>query len=459
MATTAAIYCRLSQNRDGTSESNDRQERDCRALAKREGFTVLEAFVDDDRSAYSGRKRPAFDQMLKTLDRFDVLIFWKLDRLVRRTTQFWKVHEACEKAAVRMVSVMEQLDTSTPIGGGIAGMLASVGEQESYNNAMRVNGQQDDAAARGKPHGGRRAFGYEKDGLTIVEAEAKLIKEARDRLLRGEGLHAIASDWNRRGIVPTTADAWRVTTLRGMITNARIAGLRQRKGVVVREALWSAIISPDDRDAIIAMISVNKKPFSGRRPEYLLTSMLTCSGCGGLLRSTVNGTKRAWNCRKTAGEEDRCGTISITAAPVEDLVTDLVLRRLESKSVVKAMTRPRARGTSHKERDDLERRLVQLGRDQDAGLISRAEWLARRGPLQERLDAAQAIVDRDAGTTALARFAGRDPRKLWGTLTLDEKRAILRVLIERVDVAPGVRGVRAVDPGRLHVQWKQSAGR
>ena len=135
---TAAIYTRLSQDRDGSKTGTDRQEKDCRALCKREGLKVAEVYTDDDRSAYNGKRRPAFERMLAELEGYDTLVYWKTDRLVRRTTQFWRVVEACEKAGVRLVSVVDPIDTSTPLGKGVAGMLAAMGEQESHNTSLRV---------------------------------------------------------------------------------------------------------------------------------------------------------------------------------------------------------------------------------------------------------------------------------------------------------------------------------
>src|SRR6476469_2626852 len=100
---TACIYTRLSQDRDGTKTGTDRQEKDCRALCKREGLKVAAVFTDDDRSAYNGKGRPEFERMLEELEGYDALVYWKTDRLVRRTIQVWRVVEACEKAGVRLI--------------------------------------------------------------------------------------------------------------------------------------------------------------------------------------------------------------------------------------------------------------------------------------------------------------------------------------------------------------------
>ena len=51
----AAIYARISSDQDGTALGVTRQIEDCRALAKKLGWTVGEEYVDNDISAYSGK--------------------------------------------------------------------------------------------------------------------------------------------------------------------------------------------------------------------------------------------------------------------------------------------------------------------------------------------------------------------------------------------------------------------
>src|SRR2546430_17728280 len=86
MATSVAVYTRLSQDRDGTKTSTQRQETDCRALAKARGWRVAEVFRDNDRSAFNGKERPAFERMLAAISDGDVqgVVAWKVDRLGRR---------------------------------------------------------------------------------------------------------------------------------------------------------------------------------------------------------------------------------------------------------------------------------------------------------------------------------------------------------------------------------------
>jgi len=46
--TRAAIYCRISRDKVGAGLGVERQQADCRALAERLGWSVVEAFSDDD---------------------------------------------------------------------------------------------------------------------------------------------------------------------------------------------------------------------------------------------------------------------------------------------------------------------------------------------------------------------------------------------------------------------------
>ena len=58
-APTCAIYCRISADKNGEALGVQRQEEECRGLAKTRGWTVIEPpFVDNDFSAFSGKLRP-----------------------------------------------------------------------------------------------------------------------------------------------------------------------------------------------------------------------------------------------------------------------------------------------------------------------------------------------------------------------------------------------------------------
>lgn len=85
MPESVAIYARSSQDREGDGLGVLRQLTDCREEAKRRGWVVGDEYVDDDVSAYSGKPRPSYRQMLADLreGRRDAVIVWHLDRRLR----------------------------------------------------------------------------------------------------------------------------------------------------------------------------------------------------------------------------------------------------------------------------------------------------------------------------------------------------------------------------------------
>ena len=456
---TAAIYTRLSQDRDGTKGGKDRQEKDCRALCKREGLTVVRVYTDDD-SAYASKPRPEFEQMLRDgLDGIDAVVFWKVDRLVRRRRDFNRVLDACEQAKVRLVSVIDPIDTSTPILAGVAGLLASVGEQESHNIGLRVSRLHEANARAGKPHGHRRAFGYDPTGTKVIAAEAKAIREARDRILKGEAMTAICNDWNARGLRPVSAPAWRVTTFKKMISGPAIAGLRRFRGEIVGVGTWPAILSNADREAILRALDGPHARRRGRPATYLLTGLLTCGKCGGKLHSGVReGGLRVWTCRRVPGDDARCGNLSVRAEHVDELVEAALLHRLDSPALARALRRGKGRkGKADAAKlADLEVRVTQLGLDHDAGIITRAEWLTRRSPLLERIEAARAEVTHENGTAALQGFEGAHVGRRWAKLPLEQRRKVAALLIDAVTVAPPAQRGNTFDPDRIALTWKKA---
>jgi DNA invertase Pin-like site-specific DNA recombinase len=451
----AAIYTRLSVDRDGTKGGTERQEKDCKALARREGLTVAQVYRDDDRSAYNGKRRPAFEQMLAELDRYDVLIYWKTDRLVRRFTQFADVVKACEKAKVRLVSVVDPIDTSQPLGLGVAGMIASVAQQESYNTGLRVARHHAEAARAGRAHGHRRAYGYTPDGMTLVDTEARNIRDAAQRIIAGESLTSICNDWNARGIKPTSAAAWRVTTFQKMMTRPRLAGLRTYHGEVVADAQWPAIITREQHEHLVAVLEAPERK-RGRPAAHLLTGIIRCGRCGATLRATVNHGVRQWSCQRVPGDDSRCGRLVVKAEPVNTLVEAELLAVLDSPALARAMRKPaktKQRATVAQVAD-LEAKLVQLGIDHDEGVIGRREWLERRGRLEERLGKARAAIVHENGTSVLAEFHGVDVPAHWKRLDIASRRRVAAALIDRVVIHAPISRVPVFDPNRVDVVWK-----
>ena len=82
-----------------------RQLEDCRKVAAAEGWTIAEEYVDNDVSAFKGKRRPRYEDMLADLGdglRDGVLVYHQ-DRLTRRPIELEQFVEVIETAGVRDV--------------------------------------------------------------------------------------------------------------------------------------------------------------------------------------------------------------------------------------------------------------------------------------------------------------------------------------------------------------------
>src|SRR5664279_3804397 len=116
MPTAAAIYARISSDPEGDMLGVTRQVQDCRALAQRRGWPVVDTYVDDDVSAYKGKPRPQYRRMLDDMRAgvVDAVVVWHLDRLHRSPKELEEFFEVCEAAKVSaLASVSGDTDLST----------------------------------------------------------------------------------------------------------------------------------------------------------------------------------------------------------------------------------------------------------------------------------------------------------------------------------------------------------
>ena len=129
MSKRVAIYARVST--DGQTVENQRQE--LRAVADRQGWTVVEIFTDNGVSGAKGRdQRPAFDALCKGVARrdFDIVATWAVDRLGRSLQHLVTFLEELRAKDVGLYLHKQGLDTATPGGRAMFQMCGVFAEFE-----------------------------------------------------------------------------------------------------------------------------------------------------------------------------------------------------------------------------------------------------------------------------------------------------------------------------------------
>jgi site-specific DNA recombinase len=459
----AAIYARISSDVEGSGLGVARQLEDCRKLADSLGWPVAEEYVDNDLSAYSGKRRPGYERMLADLrdGERDAVIVYHVDRLTRRPIELEQFLEAMDAAKVRQVRfVVGDTDLNTGDGLLVVRMLAAVAANESATKSRRVKRKMEQNAAAGKPHGGWvRPFGYAPDKVTVIESEAVVIRQLAQRFLAGESLRSLAAWLEDNGIRSVVGKPWRSPTVRTLLRSGRIAGLREHNGVIVGPAVWPAIISEEQHRRIRALMA--QKAASGRRAvrRYALSGLLRCGKCGHTLYSAARKTTRRYVCQ--AGPDHHgCGKLTVVAAPVEELIAKAVLYRLDTPELADALAgrtqQDQALAEVAEQLAGDRAQLEELATTYADRLITQREWLAARKPIEDRIISSERRLTRASGSDALHGLIGNGEElgRTWDSLNLDRQTAIIRAVLDHTVIAPGVLGARSLDRERVRPVWR-----
>ncbi len=462
MPRSAAIYARISQDRDANLLGVTRQIDDCTADAARRGWPVAEVYVDDDLSAYSGKHRPAYRRMLEDIrdSRIDAVVVWNLDRLHRHPKELEEFFEVCATAGVsQLASVSGDVDLSTGEGQFYARIQGAVARKESDDKSRRAKRKHLELAQAGRWSGSARAFGYDAAG-TIVPEEAAVIREMAGRLLAGESLRTLVKDLHARQVPTLRGGLWCMQTLRNILKRPALAGLRTLRGEVVTRGVWEPILSEDESARVRALLSDPSRRLTRPARTYLLKGFLWCGSCGVKLISRPNHGRRTYLCGSGPGLTG-CGRMYIVAEALEEFISAAVLYRLDTPTLIAVLNQPgggEPDATSLLEsiRGD-EAQLADLALAYARKQVSLPEWLVARNEIEDRLALRRVCLQHTDHHRALREIAGKgDPlRRRWPELNLDQRRAILATVLDRVVVSrPRLRGRVRFDPGRLEPVWK-----
>jgi DNA invertase Pin-like site-specific DNA recombinase len=459
----AAIYARISADATGEALGVQRQLEDCRRLAESAGWMVADEYVDNDVSAFSGKRRPEYERMLADIAEGsrDAVLVYNLDRLTRQPIELEEFARVCDGAGLSMVrTVTSDFDISSDDGLFMARMMAAFAAKESGRKSARMKRKAQQKAEQGLPHvTAQRPFGYSRDGMHIDQAEAAVIVEVVDRYLAGESLRSLATWMDQQGIRTVKGGPWRTPTLRALLRSGRIAGLREHRGEVVAKAVWPPIITSAKRDQVIALMDA--KATSGRRTprRYLLSGMLRCGKCGTRLYSNVrNGYERRYVC-SSGPDHDGCGRLTVRAAPVEQILTDAVLFRLDTPDLAQALTGKRDDDRAALLGDEMaedQRQLDELAQLYADRQITAQEWMTARRQITDRIEATRRQIGRVTGHRMLAELLGTGSqlRDTWANLTLQRQAAIVAAVLDHAVIAPIERRSAKFQPERIQPVWR-----
>lgn len=415
----AAVYLRVSSDKQAAAGSIESQRRDVPAYAARMGWQIVDTYEDDGKSAGSGHldARDGFARLLADAGagRFDVVVGAEVDRFTRADdlAEVGQILGAFQRGRVKLATTSGQiLDLGTFHGRIMAAISTAAAAQWLEMHKARVKAGKLTAISRGRKPAGPTPYGYRYDRAAhawhLDETTAPIVAEVYRRIAAGESCADVAADFAARGVPArrrpwTRASVW--TLLRGTTYTGRWCADKARRLTVA----VPPIVTPEEWAAAQATLAAQgKRGLRRTRHVYLLEGLARCGLCDAPIRiqsatGVRNGHTRApaqYVCaRRKEPIGPPCTGPRISTAAMDDRLWDVLTDAVLSPTIGECVARARRDGAPSTDPDAAIRRAtVELAR------LDRAE-----ATLIERVDRiTPAVLDAQLARLATARQAARD---------------------------------------------------
>lgn len=503
----AAIYLRISLDREMDGLAIERQREDCENLAKYRHWNIVQTYVDQSVSASDrNKKRPAYEQMVTDYEAglLDAIICYDLDRLTRQPRELEDWIDRAEQKGLLLVTANGDADLGTDGGRMYARIKAAVARAEVERKGARQSRAQLQRAKQGRPPKGIRALGYRLDGEIVVE-EAEIVKAIYNAFLRGESLRGIAralsgekngdvaSDIPKSPLHTVTLALernvrrisegkepkpvpeerpWRASTILGILRNPRYAGYsvytktkdRKSPASESRKKLLKANIVRDEHNE---PIKGQWEPIIEADQWWNVQNLLdeparVTNRSGSTIRKHMGaGLFRCGVCKKpviTRAHYYSCkyGHLNRSRSAIDDYVRAVVVERLKRKDLTKKTKQPNpdSKDIYSQKITEQRARIARAERDYDAEIIEGTDLSRIRNAARaeiKRLEAERLA----SGTGILLRhiLGVENPAEAFMEAPIAIQRALVDTLMT-VTLLKGKQGQKGFKPDSVVIDWK-----
>ena len=446
----AALYARVSTEEQVQGYSLDAQRRAFRNFCEQKQWDIYYEYVEEGRSARSDdvRKRPIFlDAIKDALDhQYDILVVHKIDRFSRKERVTKEYFEILGHAGVGFVSILEQMDFSTPWGKLALTLMGGLAEFYSDNLSQETKKGWTERRKQGL-YCGPLPFGVEKgeDGLPVPKKDTcPGLQMAFELAAQGKSHREVAMGLNGAGYTTTKGRPFSKDTVDDILQNRFYLGelpVFNGKNTV---AEWvpgkhQPLIASELFDAALIARERNRN-FTAKTTRTdsrvsSLSGIARCGDCGSTLRTfRQRGTARlVCNTRLKNGQ---CHQKSARLDVYEDqLLAYLEAFHIPEDYQVKLLEAQRKVIAAY---DDVEKRKSHLKGANDRlqelyqwGHKSKADYIAERNALERELQTIEPPSGQDVLTEKLATFL-KDVASAWKEGREAQRNQLARQLFEAV---------------------------
>ena len=363
-----AIYTRKSTteglDQDFTSLDAQREAAESYINSqKHEGWVALPGQYNDGGFTGANIDRPALQKLLSDIKAggINCVIVYKVDRLSRSLMDFAQLLEFLDKHNVTFVSVTQAFNTNTSMGRLTLNILLSFAQFEREIISERTKDKMGAARKKGQWLGGRPPFGYdvENDGkkLLINPEEAKIVREIFKLYLEGNSLLKVALILNEKGYRSKQGASkagrlyggkkFGVTQIQAIIKNVLYIGKVNYTGQIY-EGQQEPIINEETfkkAQEKLKQNRVERKVLKNTECTGLLTHLLHCNTCNTIMFHTYTMKKgthkyRYYVCTNAQKRSyQACPNKSLNAQAIEDATIECLKHIFSDKKNFKDPTK------------------------------------------------------------------------------------------------------------------------
>ncbi len=428
-----ALYARVSTEAQAEEGySIDAQKKLLEAYCVSKEISHFKFYID---AGYSGSnlERPAIKKLLLDVqnDEVEAVAVYKLDRLSRsQKDTLYLIEDVFNPKGVGFISLSENMDTSTPIGRAMLGIMSAFAQLERETIRMRTRlGMKERVKSGLWMGGGKIPFGYDYDresGKLIKNADSETVREIYELYLAGYSPALIA----------------RVLGLKYEKLVVQILKRRTNTGTITYKGetykgQHEAII--DEETFLATMEEMKRRSRGVSGGVHLLSGILFCGVCGARVRYQKWGKKgfrlvcysqqksKEYLIHDPSCQLERHWAEDVESEVLSDIFS-LSLKKDEKKRGVKD-------GGLEKKKAQLEKKLTRLyelyaeGDDALLKVISETKEELKRTELAQR--EAKERKDREEKRAATLAKAEK-LSEVWETLSAEEKKNLVTSLVEKV---------------------------
>ncbi len=434
MKKQTALYARVSTEAQAEEGySIDAQKKLLEAYCVSREIADYRFYID---AGYSGSNldRPAIKELLSDIlkGKISAVAVYKLDRLSRsQKDTLYLIEDVFNPNDVGFISLSENMDTSTPIGRAMLGIMSAFAQLERETIKMRTRlGMKERVKSGLWPGGGKIPFGYDYDkesGKLVKNSDSETVKKMYELYLAGYSPALIAK------LLGIKYEKLVVQILRRE-TNT---GVINYKGETYK-GQHEAIIDTETYQKTLEEMKRRGRGVSGG--VHLLSGLLFCGRCGARVRYQKWGKKGyrlvCYSQQKSKPyliHDPDCTLKRYWADEVEkEVLHDLFSLKLEKQRKKKAASLDNG---LLKKKERLEKRLIRLYElysDGDDALIEVIKKIKDEISKTERLLNEEEKQAKKENSRENIIAVAENLEEIWETLSTEEKKRITASLVEKV---------------------------